>query len=161
MIEQKGWQATVREELALFGHRNWIVVADSAYPAQSAQGIRTLLAPADHIEVVKQTIELIDRAPHVRPVVLLDDELDVVDEEDAPGIGAFRDQLKIVLKHRDVRHRLHDSIVRSLDAAGQSFRVIVIKTTMAMPYTSVFIPLECGYWTDDAETRLRARIDDL
>ena len=35
--------------LPLFGHRNWIVVADSAYPAQSKPGIETIVAGEDQI----------------------------------------------------------------------------------------------------------------
>jgi len=32
--------------LPLFGHRNWIVVADSAYPAHSMPGIETIVSGA-------------------------------------------------------------------------------------------------------------------
>jgi hypothetical protein len=34
--------------------------------------------------------------------------------------------------------------------------VLVLKTRLTIPYTSVFIRLECGYWSADAEKRLRA-----
>jgi len=33
--------------------------------------------------------------------------------------------------------------------------VLVIKTDMTIPYTSVFFELDCGYWDSDAEKRLR------
>ena len=42
-----------------------------------------------------------------------------------------------------------------LDEAGQTFRVLIIKTDMTLPYTSVFLQLDCGYWTAEAEKRLR------
>jgi hypothetical protein len=29
---------------------------------------------------------------------------------------------------------------------------------MAVPYTSVFIRLNCKYWSDDAEKRMRAKM---
>ena len=29
------WKTQLSERIALYGHRNWIVIADSAYPAQS------------------------------------------------------------------------------------------------------------------------------
>jgi len=32
----------------------------------------------------------------------------------------------------------------------------MIKTNLSLPYTSVFIWLDCGYWSDEAEKRLRA-----
>jgi hypothetical protein len=34
----------------------------------------------------------------------------------------------------------------------------VLKTNMTVPYTSVFIRLDCRYWSADAEQRLRARM---
>ena len=39
--------------------------------------------------------------------------------------------------------------------AGATFRVLIIKTDMTLPYTSVFCELDCGYWSAAAEQRLR------
>src|SRR5665213_988847 len=39
--QQKPWTMVLDERLPLYGHRNWIVIADSAYPLQSAPGIET------------------------------------------------------------------------------------------------------------------------
>ena len=50
----------------------------------------------------------------------------------------------------------HDQIISRLDSVGQMFRVLLIKTNMCIPYTSVFFELECGYWNAEAEKRLRA-----
>ena len=36
------WRERLTEELPVLGHRNWIVVADAAYPAQCRPGIETL-----------------------------------------------------------------------------------------------------------------------
>jgi len=33
--------------------------------------------------------------------------------------------------------------------------VLVLKTRMAIPYTSVFLQLDCQYWSADSEARLR------
>jgi len=32
---------------------------------------------------------------------------------------------------------------------------LLLKTKLTLPYTSVFFRLDCGYWTDEAETQLR------
>jgi hypothetical protein len=32
---QTGWQAKLDHDLPLLGHRNWILIVDSAYPLQS------------------------------------------------------------------------------------------------------------------------------
>ena len=37
---QEPWQTKLKKELPLLGHRNWIVIADSAYPWQTAPGHR-------------------------------------------------------------------------------------------------------------------------
>ena len=50
----------------------------------------------------------------------------------------------------------HDDIIAALDAAARRFRILVIKTPLSLPYTSVFVELGCGYWSADAEARLRA-----
>jgi hypothetical protein len=39
---QVSWQTKLEQELPLLGHRNWIVIADSAYPWQTAPGIETI-----------------------------------------------------------------------------------------------------------------------
>jgi len=38
------------------------------------------------------------------------------------------------------------------------FNVLILKTDMTLPYTSVFIELECGYWSEAAEKKPRAAI---
>ncbi len=50
----------------------------------------------------------------------------------------------------------HEEIISKLDQAGEMFRVLLIKTNMRIPYTSIFFELECGYWDAEPENRLRA-----
>ena len=50
---------------------------------------------------------------------------------------------------------LHEELIARLDKAAATFNVLVLKTTLTLPYTSVFVELECGYWSGDAEKRLR------
>jgi hypothetical protein len=46
------WEKSLRIQLPLYGHRNWVVVADSAYPAPCRQGIETIVAPSDLNSIV-------------------------------------------------------------------------------------------------------------
>ena len=46
-----------------------------------------------------------------------------------------------------------------LEDANRSFDVLVIRTPTALPYTSVFLELQPGYWDVDSEARLRNRIE--
>jgi hypothetical protein len=52
--------------------------------------------------------------------------------------------------------RLHEEIISKLDQVGEMFRVLLIKTNMRMPYTSISFELGCGYWDAKSEKRLRA-----
>jgi hypothetical protein len=92
---------------------------------------------------------------HIRPIVYTDKELEFVEEADAPGISAYRHQLSGLLKNYAVNVRPHEQIISALDQAGQTFRVLIIKTNMTIPYTSIFLDLDCSYWNADAESRLR------
>lgn len=152
------WQQTVDERARLYGHRNWIVIADSAYPAQSREGIETLATHAGQIDVVRQVLGALDDMHHVRPIVYTDAELPHVSEKDAPGISAYRRQLTEVLGNRPVQVIPHEQIISKLDEAGATFRVLILKTDLALPYTSVFLQLDCGYWSAEAEKRLRAAL---
>jgi len=62
----EAWEERLNELLPLYGHRNWIVVADAAYPAQSNPGIETLATGADQLDVVKTVLERIGACSHVR-----------------------------------------------------------------------------------------------
>jgi hypothetical protein len=155
---QSDWEQTFEATLALFGHRNWIVVADAAYPAQSKPGIHTLVADAEHIEAIEKILNLILGSRHVRPRIYLDREIDFVTEQDAPGVADFRIHLGRLLQVREVIHLPHEQIIHKLDQAAQLFQILIVKTNMTIPYTSVFFELDCGYWNAGAEERLREAI---
>jgi len=153
------WQTTLRRELPLLGHRNWIVIADSAYPLQTAPGIETICADADQVKVVQTVLAELGKTRHVRPIIFTDAELKHVPEKDAPGIEKYRAALAGVLRDRPVQVLPHEQIIAQLDAAGKTFKVLVIKTPLALPYTSVFLQLDCAYWNADAEKRLREAME--
>ena len=149
------WQRVLAQRIPEYGHRNWIVIADSAYPAQSRAGIETVVTGADQIEVLKEVLDQLARTRHVRPIVYTDAELTSVPEADAPGVERYRQQLKAVLGDRPVQVIPHEQAIAKLDAAAQGFRVLILKTKLTVPYTSVFLQLDCGYWGAEAEARLR------
>ena len=144
----------------MYGHRNWIVVADSAYPAQSREGIETIVSGAGQVEALTQVLDQIEASRHVRPIIYTDQELAFVNEKDAPGVSAYRESLAILLKGQTAKVLPHEEIIALLDSAAETFRVLIIKTTIDIPYTSVFMQLDCGYWSAEAEARLRAAIKD-
>lgn len=149
------WKPKLRKELPLLGHRNWIVVADSAYPLQTAPGIETIFVAADQLEVVKGVLAELAKTKHVKPTIYTDAEMKHVAETNAPGISAYRDGLGKVLTNQPVQVLPHEQIIAKLDEAGKTFKVLLIKTPLTKPYTSVFFQLECGYWNEASEKALR------
>jgi RbsD / FucU transport protein family len=154
------WKEKLQQELPLLGHRNWIVVADSAYPLQTAPGIETIYVDADQLEVVKGVIAELAKTKHVKPTIYTDAEMRFVAEKNAPGIGAYRAGLQKVLAGQPVQVLPHEQIIGKLDEAGKTFKVLLIKTPLTKPYTSVFFQLECGYWNAESEAQLRQAIKD-
>jgi hypothetical protein len=157
--QPKNWRVLLNEELPLLGHRNWIAVVDSAYPLQTSAGIETVDTDADQLEVVRAVLDQVAKAKHVRPVVFTDAELKLVSESDAKGVNAYREALTNLVGKTEAQSLPHEEIISKLDEAGKTFHILVLKTRLTIPYTSVFIRLECGYWTAGAEKRLREAME--
>jgi RbsD / FucU transport protein family len=153
------WEELLKDRLRVYGHRNWVVIADSAYPAQSRQAIETIVVDEEQITVLEGTFAILGGLKHIRANVYTDDELRFVREEDAQGVGSYRETLGSLLQGHEVRVLPHEEIISRLDRAGEMFRVLIVKTAMRIPYTSVFLELDCGYWNAQAEKRLRTAIE--
>jgi hypothetical protein len=149
------WQAKVRQQLPLLGHRNWILIVDSAYPLQVSPGVETVETGAGEIAVTNAVLAAVDHSIHVRPIVYLDSELPYLAAQDFAGIASYRDQLKKTLQGRVVKSLPHEEILGMIGETGKSYKVLVLKTTMAMPYTSVFVQLDCKYLSAEQEQKLR------
>jgi hypothetical protein len=156
--QSPNWQARLNEELPLLGHRNWIAVVDSAYPLQTSAGVETIETNANQLDVIRTVLDQLGKAKHVRPVIFTDAELKAVPETDAPGVTAYRESLSSLLGKTEAQSLPHEQIISRLDEAGKTFHVLVLKTNMTIPYTSVFIRLECGYWSAAQEKQLREKM---
>lgn len=152
------WRAKLAGSLPLLGHRNWILVVDSAYPLQTSPGIETVETNDDQLEVVREVLRAVDGSVHVRPIMYMDAELALIAEADAPGVTAYRSQVKEVLGRREVQSLLHELLIAKVDETSRSFHVLVLKTKLAIPYTSVFFQLDCKYWSAESEKRLREKM---
>jgi hypothetical protein len=152
------WQKILADRIPAYGHRNWIVVADSAYPAQAKEGIETVVANANQLQVLEVVLAAVGKSKHVTPIIHTDEELKYLDDAQAPGVEAYRDQLAALFKDKTVEALPHEKIIERLDQVSQTFRVLIIKTNMTVPYTTVFLQLDCAYWSPDAEKGLRAKM---
>jgi L-fucose mutarotase/ribose pyranase (RbsD/FucU family) len=153
------WKSELEQTLKLFGHRNWIVIADAAYPQQSNPAIETITIDASQLEAVAFVSQLIENSSHVDANIFLDKELAYVSEKNAKGIEAYKAALDQILSGKEVTTMLHEDIIKELDASAELFNVLIIKTNLSLPYTSVFFQLECGYWNTEAEESLRNQMN--
>ena len=152
------WQSKVTESLPLLGHRNWILIVDSAYPLQSSPGVETIETNASHLDVLRYVLGAINTSIHVRPLIYMDSELPFVPDGDAPGASDYRTQIAQVLSNYKIESIPHEKVISQIDETSKQFHVLVLKTSMTIPYSSVFIRLDCKYWSADAEKRMRARM---
>jgi len=150
--EMMDWQEKTRETLRRFGHRNWVVVADSAYPIQTAPGIEMICVELDLVSVATWLFGELESQPHVRPVVWVDSELAFLD-------GDRPREIREALAKVSVSEEPHEQIIRRLQDAATNFRVLVLKTSERTAYTSVFVELMCGYWSEEDELGLRRRME--
>jgi hypothetical protein len=151
----QSWESRLQGELPLMGHRNWILVVDSAYPEQVGAGIETIETDAGHLEVVRTVLSAVQKSIHIRPVIFMDAELPFIGDKEAPGISNYRTQISALLHDYQVHSRLHQSLIDELAKDGALYHVLILKTKLAIPYTSVFIHLDCKYWSTESERALR------
>jgi len=155
---QSDWKTRVAQTMPLMGHRNWILIVDSAYPLQSSPGVETIETNASQLDVLRSVLGTINGSIHVRPLIFMDKELPFVPDDDAPGASAYREQVQKILADYTIESMLHERVINQIDETSKEFHVLVLKTTMTVPYSSIFIRLDCKYWSADAEKRMRARM---
>ena len=153
------WKQVLAEDLNLLGHRNWILVVDKAFPEQSSAGMKYLYVEEDLLSTLEYVLKQVESSTHVTPVVYRDKELAYITEDQVPGIGEFRSSAERILKGYAVNTLLHDDVFLRLDESASLFRVLVIKTNGTLPYTSVFLQLDCSYWGPEDERVLRDRME--
>lgn len=155
---ENDWKQILAERLPLYGHRNWIVVADSAYPAQSRSGIETVVSGADQLQVLRTVLNALAASKHVRPIIHQDRELKFLSDKEAPGVELYRRQIASLFGAARVNTIPHEEIISRLDEAGQTFNILIIKSNLTIPYTSVFLQLDCAYWRPQEERALREKM---
>ena len=116
------WQAVLAERLPAYGHRNWIVIADSAYPAQARDGIETIVADANQVHVLEVVLAALAKSRHVTPIIHTDQELKYLDDEQAPGVGVYRDKLAALFQDKPVESEPHSTLIEKLDEVLKKVR---------------------------------------
>lgn len=155
-LPAKTWQSQFEAQLSLSGHRNWVLVVDKAFPEQP--GMLVINTGEHLLPVVKKVLALIDSSTHVKPNIYTDLELQYIDDSLATGVEDYKKSLQSVLNNLPAQSILHDSVFLKMNAAQKLFSVTVLKTEEVIPYSSVFIELDCKYWNSQKENKLRDKL---
>ena len=154
------WKQQFDEALPLLGHRNWIIVADKALPQQNAAGIEYINTNENLLAVLDHVLKEVNASNHVKPIIYRDKELSFITEQQSHGVKTFTKQSEKLFNNQPVQTLLHDSVFVKLDAASKFFKVLVLKTDETIPYTSVFLQLDCAYWNAEKEEQLRKNMSN-
>jgi len=153
------WKDLVMKRLDLAGHRNWVLVVDKAFPEQSSSGMSYIYVDQDLPDVLREVLGMVESTTHVTPLIYRDRELEFLTEEMVPGIERFKRETAELLSGFSVNSLLHDEVFGLLDESSSLFTTLVIKTSGILPYTSVFMELDCAYWGPDEEEILREKMN--
>ena len=149
------WKTQLNLQLQLLGHRNWILVVDKAFPAQNAAGIVTINTGESLLPVLQYTLDQINSSTHVKPLIFTDKELNYISVAQVPEIEKFKTKLFEMIPKEQAQIMLHDSVFVKIAKASELFRIVVLKTEQVIPYSSVFLQLDCKYWPAENEKQLR------
>lgn len=140
------WKVTLQEKIPLLGHRNWIVVTDMAYPLQNKPGITTLFANDAYPDVLFAVQGMIHHSPHISATIYQDKEFLSLNDKVCPGIDSLKIDMREVFPSEKITYKEHEQLIATLDSVSNLFQVVIIKTPLTKPYTSVFFELGCKYW---------------
>ncbi len=156
--QPESWKGDFEKVLPLLGHRNWVLVVDKAFPLQNAAGMNLINTGEEIEEVLSYVLERMDSSTHVTPIIYTDKELEYI-----PAFGeketAIVERYHKLLSGVKVNSILHEEVFSKLDEASKLFSVVVLKTECTIPYTSVFMELDCRYWSGVKEEKLRALME--
>jgi hypothetical protein len=154
------WKDAANRQIGQLGYRNWIIIAEASFPAHNGPGFRQVTADVDVPEAVDYVLNTLEQTEHVRPGVYLPREQRSVENDFAPGIDELRKKIRASLHGHETTELDQQSLITLLEDASRSFDVLVIRTQTALPYSSVFLELQPGYWDADSENRLREKIQN-
>ncbi len=149
------WAGVVSREVNALGIQNWIIISESSFPVVSNRGVRTVVVDTEIPELVDYVVNEFEKSETVIPSFSTARELPFVKNDRAPGIDEFRKLLKEALHGHEVRQMDHRSLTMLAQSDATKYAVLVLKTKTTLPYSSVFIELDSGYWDRESEDNLR------
>ena len=137
MPDANRWQAAVERQAGQLGYRNWIRQVNSSVSIP---------------ETLDYVLNVLEQTENLRPKVYVPRELRSVENDFAPGIDELRKAIKSSTRGHELTELDQQSLLTLVEDANRSFDVLVIRTPTALPYSSIFIEIQPGYW--DAVSRV-------
>jgi hypothetical protein len=161
MIEQRQspWKAAVHRHTSQLGFRNWIIIAEASFPAIGRTGVMQVPANVEIPEAFDYVLNVIDESQHVKPSIYFTRESQVLENDAAPGIDLLRQKVRQSIQEMPTTTMEQDSLLTVLQDVNRSFDILIIRTNTTLPYSSIFIELQPGYWDAEAEEKLRQRME--
>lgn len=153
--QQARWNKSLGHEISELGAYNWIIIADAAYPAPGRPEAHMILSPNEIPETLENTLQVIENSAHLRPRIYLTRESFQIDDSTAPGISFHKMEITQALHGHPNQKLSERSLESMLRHSINGNRILIIKTPTTLPYASIYIELESGYWDGDSETTLR------
>jgi hypothetical protein len=125
---------------------------------QSSEGVQTIYTGENFLPVLKDVLKAIKKERHTMPTIYSDKELLFMRDDLSRGVDSFKSGLTQLLYKQNVQNLPHSEVLAKLDEASKLFNILVLKTENLIPYTSICIELDCGYWSEEKEKVLRERI---
>lgn len=152
---------SISPQLQQLGARNWIVIADPTYPIPAGTGVQTMVVATGSLDTFREVLDLIEQQGSLTPRIWVNNEMEAITDNLAPGMELYNSAVNNLVSGRFC-YRLDERIISSQVAeASQNFRVLFIKTPTQLPYSSIAIELDSGYWDSDSETEIRERLAAL
>ena len=151
------WHKKFDNRLPVMGKDNWIIVADAAYPCRRAPGVETIATGKSLPSVLGYVLSNIDDSEHAGATAWMSSELEKIPDRDAIGITKVHHAIRSQLNDAKITIKIatEQEILKKIEAETVDYNVLVLKSETSLPYTSVYLHLDCRYWDEAREKRLR------
>lgn len=151
------WHKKFDSRLSLLGKDNWIIVTESSYPCRRAMGIETIATHKGLPSVLDYVLSGMDDSVHAGATAWLCSELEKVPDRDAIGITKVHHEIRRLLNDAKIPVKVatEQEILKKIDTETADYNVLVLKSGTPLPYTSVYLHIDCRYWDEAREKRLR------
>jgi len=154
-------RAQIAPELTRLGARNWIVIADPTLPVLAGAGVQVLPVEANNADTLREVLDQLELQAALVPRLWVSRELTAIPENRAPGVHRYTREMKNLIRGRFHYYIDQRFIDMQLAQAAANYRVLYLKTNTHLPYSSIAIELDSGYWNPDAEAEIRQRLNKL